>query len=105
PTDAMYDVANVGIYQQDISINDVTITRPHTGLAAMTFTVTLAPVNLAVTDVTYTTLDGTATVANGDYLPTSGTLVFPAGVTTQTITVDAVGNLKIENNVFYDVNI
>jgi len=100
-----YGIANAGLYQQFISINDVTITRPHSGLAPMTFTVTLSPVNLNVTDVPYATADGTATVANNDYLPTSGTLVFPVGVTSETITVQAVGNLIIENNVAFTVNL
>jgi subtilase family serine protease len=102
---AEYKFANVGVYQQDITINDVTITRPHSGLAAMTFTVTLSPADLTGASVPFTTVDGSATVANGDYIANSGTLVFPAGVTTETITVEAVGNLKIENDVSYTVHI
>jgi subtilase family serine protease len=99
------NLVNVGIYQASISINNVTITRPHSGLEAMTFTVTLSPTDPSGASVPYTTEDGTATVANDDYIATSGTLVFPAGVTTETITVEAVGNMTIENNVSYTVNL
>ncbi len=94
---------NGGMYVETISIDDVTVSRPHSGLAAMVFTVTITPFNLTQISVPYTTVDGTATVANNDYQPASGTLVFPAGVTTETITVQAVGNLTIENDVTYDV--
>jgi subtilase family serine protease len=96
---------NLGIFQQSITIDNVTVTRPSSGVAPMVFTVTLAPANTNTIEVPYATSDGTATVANGDYLPTSGTLVFAAGVTSETITVDAVGNLKIEDNVSFNVNL
>ncbi len=97
---------NAGVYLQTITITPfVSVLRPHSGLAPMVFTVTLAPVNLTTTDVPYTTMDGSATVANSDYLATSGTLVFPPNVTSETITVDAIGNLTIENDVSYYVDI
>ncbi len=96
-------LVTAGTYQQTISIDDVSVLRPHSGVAPMVFTVTLAPVNINVTDVAYTTEDGTATVANNDYIPTSGILVFPIGITKETITVDAVGNLTIENTVSFNV--
>jgi len=96
---------NAGMYQASVSINSVSITRPHTGYADMVFTVTIAPNDPTGLSVPYTTEDGTATVANNDYLPNSGTLVFAPGVTSQTITVEAVGNLTIENNVSFTVNL
>ena len=99
-----YNLANVGAYHQTISIDDASVVRPHSGVAPLVFTVTLAPINLNTTTVTYTTVDGTATVANDDYIPVTGTLVFPPGTTQENITVDAVGNLVIENNVTFTVN-
>jgi hypothetical protein len=42
--------------------------------------------------VNYTTADGTAKAANGDYAPTSGTLTFDPGVTRQTIAVPIAGD-------------
>lgn len=97
---------NAGAYQQTITITSfVSVLRPHSGVAPMVFTVTLSPAPLFPVDVPYATQDGSATVANDDYIPTSGTLVFPAGTSQETITVDAVGNLVIENNVSYYVDI
>ena len=56
------------------------------------FTASLSnPVNSETLFVDYTTVDGTgpngATVANGDYTATSGTLTFLPGTTSQTVTV------------------
>ncbi len=96
---------NAGIYQQDITISNASVTRPETGKAPLVFTVTITPANLNGVDVPYTTVDGTATVANNDYQAASGTLVFPAGITSETITVNAIGNTTIENNVAFSVDI
>jgi subtilisin family serine protease len=51
-----------------------------------TFTVTLNQPLTTSASVDYTTADGTA-LAGADYTTTSGTLTFPAGVTTQTVSV------------------
>jgi hypothetical protein len=50
------------------------------------FVVTLDTASTSQVSVTYTTADGTA-VAGTDYTQSSGTLVFPAGVTSETVTV------------------
>jgi subtilase family serine protease len=97
---------NVGVYEQTVTITPlVSVIRPHTGLAPMVFTVTISPAPQAPVTIAYFTSDGTATVANNDYIAASGTITFPVGVTTETITVDAVGNLVIENDVSYSVNL
>jgi hypothetical protein len=70
-----------------LTINNVTVTASDTGTVTAVFTVSLsAPSTLPVT-VNYSTADGTATVAGNAYVPTSGTLTFAPGETTQTITV------------------
>jgi len=46
--------------------------------------------------VDFTTADGTATVADGDYIANSGTLVFPAGVATMTFQVVIINDRKVE---------
>jgi hypothetical protein len=70
-----------------LTINRVTVTASDTGTVTAVFTVSLAaPSSLFVT-VNYATADGTATDAGNDYVPTSGTLTFAPGETTQTITV------------------
>jgi hypothetical protein len=46
--------------------------------------------------VAYATADGTATVANNDYAPISGTLTFAPGVTMQELTVTVNGDSQVE---------
>jgi Calx-beta domain-containing protein len=55
--------------------------------------------------INYTTLDGTATAADHDYQPTSGTLTFAAGEKTKTITVTIYGDTKVEHNEDFFVKI
>jgi hypothetical protein len=46
--------------------------------------------------VAYATADGSATAADGDYLPTSGTLVFAPGQTAKQIEIPVVGDGTVE---------
>jgi hypothetical protein len=55
--------------------------------------------------VNYATADGTATVADGDYEAKSGTLTFAAGQQSQTVTVLVHGDVKVENNETFLVNL
>jgi hypothetical protein len=56
--------------------------------------------------VSYATADGSATTADTDYVPTSGVLTFvPGGPLSQTITVDVVGDLGVEANETFVVNL
>jgi hypothetical protein len=51
------------------------------------FTVSLSKASKQQVSVNYTTVDGTATAADGDYVPMSGTLTFAPGQTSETIRV------------------
>jgi len=74
-----------------LSINDVTVTEVNGATVNATFTVTLSqPFTLPIT-VDYFTSDGTAT-APADYQDVSGTLTFPPGVTSRTISVPVNGD-------------
>ena len=55
------------------------------------FTVSLSSATTATVTVQFATADGTATVANNNYVPTSGTLTFNPGTTSQNITVPVYG--------------
>src|SRR5207248_3416490 len=69
-----------------LAINSVSVIEGNSGTTPVISTVTLsAPSDFTVT-VNWTTADGTATLANNDYVAASGTLTFPPGVTTLTIT-------------------
>ena len=67
---------------------------------------TLSSAGLHPVTVAYSTADGTATVADNDYLPKSGTLTFAPGTpTTQTITIPVVGDTDVEPDETFTVNL
>ena len=89
------------------SIDSPTITEGNSGTTDLTFTVTLdPPSSFQETSVDYATSDGEgrkAARAEGlpnrggdDYEPASGTLVFPAGASTRTITITVNGDGTFE---------
>jgi hypothetical protein len=51
------------------------------------FTVSLSPASNKLVQVTFATLDGTATIAGGDYTAAGGTLSFAPGEVSKTVTV------------------
>jgi Calx-beta domain/Putative Ig domain len=68
----------------------------------------LVPVNLSgpsvfTVTIDYTTVDGTATAADNDYIPVSGTLSFAPGESTKNIVVKLVGDTKYEANELFKV--
>jgi VCBS repeat-containing protein len=73
-----------------LSIGDVMRAEGNGGTTTFTFPVTLSGAVEQQVMVSYTTSDGTATVAADDYEPATAVLVFAPGVTTQfaTVTVD-----------------
>ncbi len=78
-----------------ISISDITVQEGDSGRTDATFTVTLSSAGEQEIQVDYATADGTA-LADADYVSSSGTLVFPAGVTSQTIKVPVLGDTIVE---------
>ena len=95
-----------------LSINDVTMSEGNTGTnppTNFTFNVTLTLSGTSTDPVTvqYAVVDGTATLADYDYLPlASGTLTFDPRnplTLTQPITVQVVGDTKIEPNEMFSV--
>ncbi len=79
-----------------ISVSDATVQEGNSGTKDVTFTVFLSsPAPTALT-VNYTTVDGTATAANNDYIPVSGTISFAAGQSSASFVVKVVGNTKVE---------
>jgi ELWxxDGT repeat protein len=70
---------------------DAEVVEGNVGLTTAVFTVTLTTPNTTTVTVSYATADGTAR-APSDYLAVTGTLSFPPGVTTRTITVPVNGD-------------
>jgi hypothetical protein len=80
-----------------ISIGDVTVTEGDSGNTAANFPVTLSPADPGGShSVDFTTADGTATTANNDYLPLSGTVVFGPNETIKNVTISVVGDTNFE---------
>ena len=69
-----------------LSIGNVTVTEGNSGTVNATFTVSLSAASGQTVTVNYATADGTA-VPPGDYTARSGTLTFPPGRPSQSITV------------------
>jgi hypothetical protein len=87
-----------------LSINNVSQNEGNSGTTAFVFTVTLSAASASTVTANFATADGTAT-APADYASTSGVVTFNPGVTTQTITVNVVGDTNVEPNETFTVNL
>ncbi|MDX1429362.1 MAG: Calx-beta domain-containing protein, partial [Rhodothermales bacterium] len=89
-----------------LSIKDVTSNEGNIGTTSFDFTVTLnAPVDNGIS-VNFATMDGTATVADGDYNDTSGTLTFAGSAgEVNTITVPVSGDVRVEPDESFTVEL
>ncbi len=78
-----------------VSVADVAVVEGDAGSTPAVFVVRLSnPSSFPIT-YAYSTADGTAT-AGVDYLPTSGLLAFAPGETEKTVTVSVLGDLNLE---------
>ncbi|WP_440225776.1 IPTL-CTERM sorting domain-containing protein [Dokdonella sp. MW10] len=82
-----------------ITVGDVSMSEGNTGTSLMTFTVTVDQAVQGGFSLDYTTTDLFATVADGDYLPASGTLIF-SGTAGESLTINVTinGDTKVESN-------
>src|SRR2546426_318453 len=88
--------------QPTIAINDVSHNEGNSGTTSYDFTVSLSNPSSATITVHYATADNTATVADADYVPASGTVTFAPGTTSQTVTVLVNGDNKSEpDDIFF----
>jgi glucose/arabinose dehydrogenase len=74
------------------SAGDVSVTEGDTGTVLAQVPITLSTSSPQTVTVAWATADGTASAAAGDYLPGSGTVTFPAGVTSTLVPVQVVGD-------------
>src|SRR5439155_1028428 len=82
----------------DVSIDDQSIAEGDVGTSTLTFHVTLSNPSDQTVTVDYATNDGTATIADSDYAPASGTLTFDPGQTAKTVDVTVNGDTKHESD-------
>jgi uncharacterized repeat protein (TIGR01451 family) len=87
-----------------ISIADAAVVEGNLGTTNMIFAVTLAAPSTQTITVNYATSDGSAT-AGSDYVATNGTLTFPSGITNGTISVAVIGDVLVETNETFLVNL
>lgn len=88
-----------------ISINDVRHSEGTRGNKTYTFTVSLSKASSETITVNYTTVDGTATIADNDYALANGTLTFAPGELSKTINVTVFGDSKLESTETFSVNL
>ena len=112
PTNSTIGTAQgTGTIQDDdgptLSINSISIAEGQSGFTDAVFTVTLSAPSIQDVLVNWGTSDGTAT-ANFDYsrvFPNSRTLFIPAGATSATLTVRVFGDLVVEPDEQFFVNL
>jgi hypothetical protein len=89
-----------------VSVNDVTIVEGQGGFKVATFTLSLSGPNPQGAAVEVATADGTATSVNSDYWDVElGPVDFPAGSTTATVNVRVNGDIAIEPDETFFVNL
>ena len=86
-------------------LNDVAMLEGNAGTSLATFTVRLSASAALPVTVAYATRDGSATVANSDYVATSGTLTFRPGETTKTVSVTVNGDTTLESDEVFSLDL
>jgi Calx-beta domain-containing protein len=87
-----------------LSIGDATVAEGDSGTTDATFSVTLSKATQTDVTVHYTTTAGSA-AAGSDFVPTAGTLTFPAGQTSRTISIPVNGDSDAENDETFTVDL
>lgn len=101
------DNQGLGTIQDDdlsFSISDATIVEGNAGTTTLTFTVTRNSTATTET-IDYQTADNTATTADNDYVAKNGTLTFAVGDASEDIVITLNGDLKVEPNETFFVNL
>ena len=105
PQGGGYDIgAFEGSGAPGFRIADASVKEGDTGTTNAVFTVTLRPAATADATVHYATADVTGH-AGTDYTATSGDLTFPAGTTSGTVSVPVIGNIVVDGNRTFAVNL
>ena len=88
-----------------LSITGVTGPEGNSGLSPLNFALRLSNPVQGVLSVAYSSQDGSATVADNDYQAASGSVSFVSEATTANITVNAIGDLIVEPDQSFSVNL
>ncbi|MEI8072406.1 MAG: Calx-beta domain-containing protein [Planctomycetota bacterium] len=90
---------------QAISTQNISLFEGNAGTSLATFTVRLSASAALPVTVAYATRDGSATVANSDYVATNGTLTFRPGETTKTVAVTVNGDTTLESDEVFSLDL
>ncbi|MEP0916501.1 DUF4347 domain-containing protein [Leptolyngbya sp. DQ-M1] len=90
-----------------LSIAAVATSNPegNSGITPFTFEVSLSEASPTPITVNYTTVDGSATLANNDYVKAADTLTFAPGETKKTVIVNILGDALFEGNETFQVSL
>lgn len=91
--------------QLRINANPTTQREGNSALTPFTFEISLSEASPLPIEVTYSTADGTATIANNDYVAASQTITFAPGELRKTITINALGDTQFESNETFQVTL
>jgi hypothetical protein len=80
---------------QSLSIADASVREGNSGRKTIAFAVTLSRASGRTVTVRYATSQRSAT-SGSDYVGASGTLTFPAGTTSRTVSISIVGDMRVE---------
>jgi hypothetical protein len=94
-----------GAAQPTISVKDVMMLEGDANTTTFVFTLSLSAASGQNVSVQYATADGTATLAENDYVPASGTLTFQPGQTTKTVSVTVNGDSGYEAAEYFYLNL
>ncbi|MBI3921550.1 MAG: Ig-like domain-containing protein, partial [Armatimonadetes bacterium] len=75
-----------------VSINDASVFEGNSGATIAAFTVSLSVPSSNSVQVSYATVDESATLVDGDYAAASGSLTFSPGTVSQPVTVTVIGD-------------
>jgi len=88
-----------------MSVHNAMIEEGNRGTKALEFQVTLSsPLPFSIL-VSFVTIDQTAKVKDGDYIRRSGKVLFAAGETTKTLTVQVRGDRKVETDETFGIKL
>ena len=88
-----------------VAIADISVAEGDAGTVAAVFTVNLSSTTDQTVTMDYATADGSATLANVDYVSASGMLAIPPKTSGGTITVMVNGDTKFEGDETFVVNL
>ncbi len=89
----------------ELAIDDVQLVEGDNGTSTMEFTVTRTGDLSLSSTVDYATADNTATIADNDYVTTSGRLVFDTDEDSKTILVPVTGDITVEDEETFFVDL